>query len=190
MTWADLIADVRAQIGVTPDQAYAWLLDKARVMNAESDWLLAEETVTAPGGTIRQALPADAVKVEAVLVNGCPCSLRTRSQLDREQRSQRRIYGPTSDGGIAILPAPLVGDAITIRYLQDVPDNRAGSPPFPSDFHSALADGAIATGLARSDERFDSAGYFDARFSDAVQRLKLRRHSRVGRGGVPIRTVR
>jgi hypothetical protein len=37
------------------------------------------------------------------------------------------------------------------------------------------------------DERFDSAGYFDARFTDATARLKLRRHGHVGRGGTPIR---
>jgi hypothetical protein len=37
------------------------------------------------------------------------------------------------------------------------------------------------------DERFDSAGYFDARFQDATSRLRLRRNSHVGRGGVPIR---
>jgi hypothetical protein len=39
------------------------------------------------------------------------------------------------------------------------------------------------------DERFDSAGYFDARFQTAVLRLKRRRHGHVGRGAVGIRVV-
>ena len=34
MNWADLVAEVRAQIDVSDDQAYDWLLDRARVMNA------------------------------------------------------------------------------------------------------------------------------------------------------------
>jgi hypothetical protein len=78
---------------------------------------------------------------------------------------------------------------VIVRFLGDVPDDRAGSPPFPSDLQGVLADGAIAVGLARMDERFDSAGYFDAKFADAIQRLKRRRHSHVGRGGTPIRMV-
>jgi len=86
-------------------------------------------------------------------------------------------------------PIGLDGTAIDIRRLQDVPDNRSGSPPFPTDLHNALADGAIGMGMARLDERFDSAAYFDARFSDATQRLRRRRHGRVGKGGTPIRLV-
>jgi hypothetical protein len=48
-------------------------------------------------------------------------------------------------------------------------------------------EGAIAMGLARMDERFDSAGYFDERFVNAVGRLKRRRHGHVGRGATKIR---
>jgi hypothetical protein len=48
-------------------------------------------------------------------------------------------------------------------------------------------EGAIAIGLARMDERFDSAGYFDERFVNAVGRLKRRRNGHVGRGATKIR---
>lgn len=191
MTWADLIADVRAQIDTTADQAYRWLLDRARVMNAETDFLVAEATLAGVDAQQEYSLPTDWVKVEAVVVNGTPYRRSTFAGMDaaRCAASSRPIYSDAVGAPpvLAIWPPPSTGAAIVIRYVQDVPDNRAGSPPFPADFHSALADGAIATGLARADERFDSAGYFEARFNDAIQRLRRRRHSRVGRGGVPIR---
>src|SRR6185369_3326233 len=175
MTWADLIAAVRAQIDVTDDEAYGWLLDRARVMNVESDWLLDAIEVMSTAASSTYALPADTVKVEAVTVAGYPYRRSTLSQLDvaKASASIRCLYADTSDlttGFPAVElwpPIGLDGTAIDIRRLQDVPDNRSGSPPFPTDLHNALADGAIGMGMARLDERFDSAAYFDARFSDA-----------------------
>jgi hypothetical protein len=201
MNYVDLIADVRAQVDVTDDEAYAWLLDRARVMNAESQWLLTEFNIPAStGGTTGQweyELPDDLLKTEAVAVNGIPFRRATLAQMDdaRARVSTRRIYSDAVDPVLtkrllALWPPPEGSDVqIVLRYLRDVPDDRAGMPPFPLDLHSALADGAIATGLARMDERFDSAGYFEARFTDAVARLKRRRSSRVGRGGTRIRVV-
>jgi hypothetical protein len=195
MTWADLIAAVRAQIDVSDDQAYAWLLDRARVLNAESAWLLDEMGFTATDGQTNFAITSDAVSIEALIVNGYPYRRSTMGQMDiaRSAGSPRPIYaeGVDSDGArfVEINPPLSAGNAAVVRFLGDVPDNRAIDPPFPSDIQGILADGAIAVGLARMDERFDSAGYFDAKFADAIQRLKRRRHSHVGRGGTPIRLV-
>jgi hypothetical protein len=193
MTWADLIAEVQAQIDVTPEQAYAWLLDRARVLNAESDWSLREIPLVGITGATEYPLPLDCLKTEAVVVGGYPYARSTLSALDiaRVASARRRIYADGVDqigtNLIALYPPPTNGVDITVRYLADVPDDRAGSPPFPEDIHQCLADGAIAYGMARMDERFDSAGYFDARFNDSIARLKRRRHSHVGRGGTPIR---
>jgi hypothetical protein len=197
MTWADLIAAVRAQIDVTDDQAYGWLLDRARVMNAESDWLLDMLAIDSTASSDLYLLSADTLKVEAVSINGYPYRRSTLAQLDvaKARCSTRAIYaeGVDETSGFPSLeiwpPIGIAGAQIDVRRLHDVPDDRAGSPPFPTDIHNALADGAIGMGLARMDERFDSAGYFDARFSDATQRLRRRRHGRVGRGGTPIRLV-
>ena len=195
MTWADLIAAVRAQIDVSDDQAYAWCLDRARVLNGESGWLTTEQATTA--SVEEMPMPSDLVVLEAVTVSGYPYRRSTPSQMDiaRASSSSRRIYAeifpPTGDTARAlrIWPNPPTGAEIVLRYLADVADDRGGSPPFPSDIQGIIADGAIAVGLARMDERFDSAGYFDAKFADAIQRLKRRRHSHVGRGGTPIRLV-
>lgn len=201
MNYVDLIAEVRAQVDVTDDQAYAWLLDRARVMNAESQWLLTEVNLPAidggANGEWEYQLPADLLKTEAVVINGVPFRRATLAQMDdaRARSSYRRIYADAVDPVfttrmLSLWPPPEGANVqIVLRYLRDVPDDRAGSPPFPSDLQSVLADGAIATGLARMDERFDSASYFDARFTDGVARLKRRRNSRVGRGGTRIRVI-
>lgn len=194
-TWAVLIAEVQAQIDVSDDQAYAWLLDRARVMNAEAAWLLAEAPMLGVDSQVEYPLPDDLVRTEAIAVNGYPYARSTLSQLDvaKQVRSVRRIYADGVDAGgsslISVWPPPSDGADITLRYLRDVPDDRTGSPPFPDDLHEPLADGAIAVGLARMDERFDSAGYFDARYADAIGRLRKRRNSHIGRGGTPIRVV-
>lgn len=193
MTWDELVAEVLAQIDVPPDQAYGWLLDRARVLNAEASFLLREMPMIAVTDQLEYPLPDDCVKTEAVAVNGYPYARSTLSQLDIAEAThgRRRIYADgvdqTGSSLITLWPPPSDGAQITLRYVADVPDNRSGSPPFPPDLHEPLVDGAIAVGLARMDERFDSAGYFDARFVDAVSRARKRRNSHVGRGGTPIR---
>ncbi len=197
MTWADLIAEVRAQIDVDVETAFAWLLDKARVLNIEAAWLLSEAQVPAVEGQTEYALPVDLLRVEAVLVGPVPYRRATLSQMDqaRASNSSAQVYtdaAETSDRVWAINPPVQAGAMITMRYVSDVPevsDRETESPPFPADITPCLADGAIGQGLARMDERFDSAAYFDARFNDGLARLKRRRHGRVGRGSIAIRVV-
>jgi hypothetical protein len=195
MTWSDLVAAVRAQIDVSDDQAYQWCLERARVLNAEAAWLLDEIGFVASDGQTEWAPPSEWVKLEAVTVNACPFRRSTPGQMDyaRSTYSTRRLYaeGVDETGArfIEFNPPLSTGNEVTVRFLADVPDDRLGSPPFPSDLQAIIADGAIAVGLARMDERFDSAAYFDAKFADGIQRLKRRRHSHVGRGGTPIRLV-
>jgi hypothetical protein len=191
MTWADLVAAVRAQIDVSDDLAYQWCLERARVLNAESGWLTTEEVSTSTGGE-EVTLAADLVSTEAVSVDGVPYRRSTPSQLDiaRACAATRRIYAEAfAPRALAIWPPVTAGAEVRVRYLADVADDRTLPPPFPSDLQSVIADGAIAVGLARMDERFDSAGYFDAKFADGIQRLKRRRHSHIGRGGTRIRVA-
>jgi hypothetical protein len=194
MTWEELIAEVRAQIDVSSDQALEWLLDRARVMNTAAGWLLREVQVPLDLNTQEYALPASVVRVEAMTVGGRPYRRSTLTQMDQARYGggTKPIYadGVNEDGDslLAVWP-PTVGTGV-LRVLADVPapsDPATETPPFPDDIQRGLSDGAIGMGLARMDERFDSAGYFEARFTDASTRLRLRRHGHVGRGGVPIR---
>jgi hypothetical protein len=196
MTYADLIAAVRAQIDVSDDQAYEWILDRARVLNAETDWLVEQTSwgATDPGADT-YPLPDGLVKVEAITVGTLPFKRSTPGGVDvaRDTNQRSPVYAESWDAAgahyLQLWPPPSAPAIVVMRFLSDVPDNRGGSPPFPTDLQGVLADGAIAVGLARMDERFDSAGYFDAKFADGIQRLKRRRHGHVGRGGTPIRLV-
>ena len=194
MTWAELIEEVRAQLDVTEDEAYAWLLDRARVMNAEAAWNLHEITLPVTTAETEYALPADCLKTEAVVLGTTVYRRSTLGQLDyaRMTYGSAPIYadGVDEEGANLIQIHPPSEGGLTLRYLADVPDNRTGSPPFPADVHQAIADGAIEMGLGRVDERFDSAQWFGARFTDGIARLKRRRHAHVGRGGTPIRVMR
>jgi hypothetical protein len=191
-TYADLVIEVRAQIDVSDAVAYGWLLERARVLNAEAAWLLAEAQIPAVTGQGEYALPSDCVRTEAV--RRCPdLPARTLTQISRRVAcgSPRPVYSDaaeTDDRVFAISPPPTTGNTITLRYLADVPDEGpTGVPPFPPDITPVLVDGAIGQGLARMDERFDSAAYFEARFTDGIARLRRRRAGRAGRGPIPIR---
>lgn len=195
-TYADLVVEVRAQIDVSDAVAYAWLLEKARILNAEAAWLLAEAQIPAVTDQGEYALPDDCVRTEAIGVGAQIYRRRTLTQIDeaRQGNSPTLIYGDaadTMDRVFAISPPVSTGNMITLRYLADVPDEGpTGVPPFPADITPVLVDGAIGQGLARMDERFDSAAYFEARFTDGIARLKRRRGGRAGRGPIPIRIVR
>jgi hypothetical protein len=191
-TYADLIVEVRAQIDASDDIIFGWLLDRSRVLNAEAAWLLRTAGVSIDG-TRSYLLPADCVWVEAVLLGNTPYQRSTMHQLDSIYNGgvvpPVGVYADSADeGGQPLLQIyPDTTGILTVRYVGDVPDDRTIPAPFPPDFDAALVEGAIAIGLARMDERFDSAGYFDERFVNAIARLKRRRHGHVGRGATKIR---
>ena len=193
-TYNELIVEVRNQVDVDPLQAYTWLLDRARVMNAESSWNLFETSFTSDSSRA-YPLPNDCVWVEAVIVNGQPFQRSTLHAMDERWSSTGSwlgIYayyvGPDGLPCLQLHPPPAIA-TVQVRYVADVTDSQSASPPFPPDFDQYLVDGAIGMGLARMDERFDSAQYFEARFNDAINRLRRRRHGRVGRGPIAIRVA-
>lgn len=193
-TYTDLITEVRAQIAVDSDRAYTWLLDRARVLNAESAWLFIEADLDPPldpDGRYYELLE-DVVWIEAVIVGGAPYQRSTLHAMDARWTGNTGntlgIYA-AGQGETQLQIHPPTASPISVRYVQDVLDDPASVPPFPSDFDQALIDGAIAIGLARMDERFDSASYFESRFATAIGRLRRRRHGHAGRGAVSIRVL-
>ena len=192
-TYADLIVEVRAQIDASDDVIYGWLLDRSRVLNAEASWLLKTAPVVADGVSRAYPLPSDCVWVEALTLGTTPYQRSTMHALDGWYATGTQppvgLYADGADdaGQPLIQICPDVAGAFSVRYIGDVVDDRTLPAPFPADFDEALVEGAIAIGLARMDERFDSAGYFDERFVNAIARLKRRRHGHIGRGATKIR---
>jgi hypothetical protein len=192
-TYADLIVEVRAQIDASDDVIFGWLMDRSRVLNAEAAWLLKTQIVAADGASRAYPLPDDVIWIEAVTIGTTPYQRSTMHALDGWYASgiasSLGLYADGADEqGTPLLQIyPDVAADLNVRYVGDVPENRAAPSPFPPDFDEALVEGAIAIGLARMDERFDSAGYFDERFTNAVGRLRRRRNGHVGRGATKIR---
>jgi hypothetical protein len=192
-TYADLIVEVRAQIDASDDVIFGWLMDRSRVLNAEAAWLLKTATVTADGASRAYPLPARRDLDRGGHLGTTPYQRSTMHALDGWYAtgiaSPVGLYADGADEqGTPLLQIyPDVAGDLSVRYVGDVPENRAAPSPFPPDFDEALVEGAIAIGLARMDERFDSAGYFDERFVNAVGRLKRRRNGHVGRGATKIR---
>jgi hypothetical protein len=98
---------------------------------------------------------------------------------------------------VELFPTPSVSGytIVALASTSAVPMS-AGTdvPSVPEDFHQALVDGAIATGLRRIYERHDDADRYERSFSSpdgqgAVQLLKRRANSRVGSGPVRARIV-
>lgn len=202
-TFRDLAnQEVRSVLSVTEDQAYSWLLDRARVLNAETSWLFCTETLDAPidvDGRYYE-LPDDLIWLEAVIVGELPYQRSTLHALDARwtgdtgntagiyAQGSRQFYSEGGAPGLLQIHPPSASE-VTIRLVEDVEDDRNLVPPFPADFDQSLIDGACAIGMARMDERFDSAAYFDSRFASAVDRLRRRRHALAGRGATAIRIV-
>jgi hypothetical protein len=171
-TFKDLTTEVRAVLSVTEDQAYAWLLDRARVLNAETSWLFITGTASMSGDVAGRyyVLPDTIVWIEAILVDGLPYQRSTPHALDARWTGNTGntagIYSIASSSSFQIHP-PVFKD-VEIRSVVDVTDDRTLAPPFPTDFDQSLIDG---------------------RFATAVDRLKRRRHGRGGRGATSIRVV-
>ena len=169
-------------------------------MNAESQWLT--KTTDLPVASETRYLDAisNAVSLDALIVGASPYERSSAHKLDALYEDTGTWWpggglyadgaqeGSDAPGAIQVFPPVAAGQTVHLRYVADIPDPETNPEiPFPDEFAQALVDGAIATGLARMDERFDSAGYFEARFVDSVGRLRRRRHGRVGRGYSAIR---
>ena len=192
-TYEDLIEEVRAQIAVDDDPGVRLAARSLARAQRRDGWLVIEDDA-------RRRRPRRALLRPARgrrLGRGGARRRASRTSARRCTRWTRAGPGATGNthgiycDGLGQLPyrvqihPPHGAAAVRPLRASTSPTTARASPPFPTDFDQALVDGAVAIGLARMDERFDSASYFDARFQDAIGRLRRRRHARVGRGARP-----
>ena len=80
--YVDLVAEVRAQVSVTPEAATRWLVDRARTMNAESQWLTKTTDLPVASETRYLEAISNAVSLDALIVGASPYERSSAHKLD------------------------------------------------------------------------------------------------------------
>lgn len=150
------------------------------------------------------ALPATVAEVTALRVGATREWTRTNAEgmWDLQAGTAAVVgadgaFAPSFDAdgaqGVTIHPTPatsgLAVSALAVlipALLTTSPDT---TPVVPEDFHQDIVSAAISFGHARIDGRNDLAVPAEQRFAAAVQLLKRRSKTRVGRGPVQLRVA-
>jgi hypothetical protein len=203
--WAELETRVTGTVvKSTSAEARAWLLDAARRLNAEAQYLTVETTLaTTVADQAEYALDAQIVDLAAVRVGTVIYSKASSNDIwgledagnPATLEGNGGLFAPawTATGApkIVLYPTPTAtGTVIEGRQVIIVPapsDWAADDPPLPTDFDTAIWHGAVASGLAQKDEALDQAEWHEARFLAAGQRLQRRKNSKIGSGAVRMR---
>ena len=192
--WADIVTAVREAVGdATEAQAQRWVLQGARLLNAESKFFTVTTALTTTvADTAAYTATAGVVDIDAVLVDGQPYENVSRSQYEgviagHVYASGARWYTTnfTSAGVLQIVLYPTPSEsglAITVREVKQIvaPTWASDDPVFPEDFDYALENAGIAIGKARLDEELVDADWFRGQFEGDILRLKRRRSGRSG----------
>jgi hypothetical protein len=201
--WADIVTAVKTAVGDTTDAtARGWVLEAARNLNAEAQFLTAPVTVgTTVADQAEYSLGDTLVDLAAVRVGTTVYDRASANDIWALEQGTLSLSGSggvfapafTSTGSpkISLWPVPSeAGLAVEGREVIEIPapaDWATEDPPLPKDFDKAIRHGAIATGLALSSEQLQEAEWHEARYTEAARRLERRRNSRIGSGGVCIR---
>lgn len=197
-----MIVKVRVEGGIDAgdDVIRGWLLDRIERMVVEAKWRLAEVAFAdTQAGVATYTNPSDVVDVAAVSVDGEPFDLSTVEELwDLKQgnkwlRGRGGVFAPyySEDGsaeGIELWDVPdTAGLPIVALCAVRPPVTVDGAePPVPSEFHYGIWGGAIADGLGLTEERLNAASFWEAKWSEATEKLRARRKSLIGSGPIQI----
>jgi hypothetical protein len=194
-----IVAAVKGQGGFDADDVTvgSWVNEVYAAVVVAAEWQMA--TVTLASTVAAQAgydLPDSVASVEGLYLDsgdGPAHYIRVGAQELWELRAGRRqlvgsggAFGPAWTAGgveqIELFPAPETSGVEITALVSQIPSELiAGqSPGIPADLHPGLIEGAIALGLARVDERLDSAQVFDAKVAQMADALKRRKNKRVG----------
>lgn len=203
--WADLETRVRATVGgSTSAEARAWLLDAARRLNSEAQFLTVSTSLGATvAGQSEYTLDAEIVDLAAVRVGTVVYDRAGPNDIWalEDTNNPATLDGPgglfapawTATGlpKIELYPVPTAdGSVIEGRQVITIPapsDWTVDDPPIPNDMDTALWHGAVAQGLAQKDEQLGESEWHETRFVAAAQRLQRRKNSRIGSGAVRLR---
>lgn len=202
MNFAELVAAVMDQggfdetaTGSTEDEVKEWINSAYRRMVVRSKWRKAQvelgETVA---DQAEYALPAGVEDIEeGILVGGEPWHPVGQKALWHLKYGNASASGGvwaadySEDGSVQIelYPAPETSGVVISALgvlAPPVLEDSDDTPIVPSDFHDAIIDGAVATGLRRIDERIGEADSFDMRFVGEIENLRRRGNARLSTG--------
>jgi hypothetical protein len=193
-------------IDATPAQALVWGNDRYRRLVAGSKWLRLKRALgTTAAGQATYPLADDIVDVLSVRVaQSAPYRLITIDALWELQGGEsfrattRGLFAPAYDDdsqaeSIELYPVPEMGGDTLTALVAVLPPALAATdtPQVPEDFHmTGIKAGVIADGLKLIDEQHQEGSVWEGEFQQAIEDLRRRRNSRVGRGPTPIRLLR
>ena len=199
MTGAAVITAILDEGGfdVSRTVALSWAQDRLTRANRRAEWN--KKTVSLGNTVADQAeytIPSDVLVLKDVDVG---TARYTRVGPDRlaalkhAEYSADYVYSPDWTTGaveqIELYPVPSEsGTAITGQAVVEpaaLADTGAEITQLPAEFHQrVLVNGAIATGLARLDERIAEADRYEAEWASAVEEMRRLKISRIGSGPV------
>jgi hypothetical protein len=203
--WQTIVTRVKSTVGATTDaDARAWVLDAARRLNGETQYLTISASLgVTVAGQAEYSLPADIVDLAAVRVGTVVYSKASPNDIWGLEDTGNPatlvgnggLFAPawssTGVPKIELYPVPTAaGTVIEGRQVITIPEPTVWAtedPPLPSDFDTALWHGAVASGLAEKDEDLAAAEWHENRFAAAANRLQRRKNSRIGSGAVRMR---
>ena len=202
MTVQEVVTAVK-QAGFDESEAVVkgWVLQRLRVMVARAKWRVMDITIgTTVADQAQYYLDPSVVDLRSVRVGGVPYDPISPRDLDELKMGWATKSGPgglfTQAFGrdfdaefIELWPAPVESGVLIsgLAAWQPAPVPDSSELPIPADLHHYVLEGAIADGLARSDERLQEADRFEARFEQGVQLLSQRRNARHTAGPSRIR---
>lgn len=206
MLFEEIVAAVRDQGGLdASDQVRgAWVNEVHRTACAKSKWLMQSLVLgVTVAGTAAYSIPADVAEVDGLYLDGAegPSDYRRVGTTDlwdlRAGRSfltgSGGVFAPQYSGAasgasaaatkqVELYPAPVESGVDIVVLAAMIPEALVNGeePSIPVDMHGDLLDGAISLGIARLDERLDSASAYAAKFAQMVDELGRRKNRRVG----------
>lgn len=212
MTGAELITAVLDEGGfdTTRAKALAWLNQRYGEMVAGAKWRKAEvQLFTTVANQGAYSVGDDVVDIDSILVSDPTAStgyapykrFGARDIFDIKAGTSKLSgpggifapqYTPAGVHQVQLYPVPTTSGLIVTGLVALLPadlTDGATAPIIPADFHAALRDGAISTGLGLLDERLDLAAAKEQNFQAAKQDLRRRANSRIGSGPHRIQVV-
>lgn len=201
MKYEEIIARVKSEGGFDVDDPTVggWVNQLHKEAVAAAQWMEAEiDLATTAEGVAAYDVPDNVADLASLWLEpgGKPGDWeivgRTALRALKGGRSFLRGSGGvfarafTADGThqVELFPVP-AGETAGLAIKADVAlipgDMKAGDTPvIPADMHGRLLEGSIAIGLARIDERPDSAQVFQQRMAEMAEMLRRRKNSRIG----------